>query len=209
MAVSYAEGGVALMDWFKAYQDGLLRGSLARTDHTTQLIWVKLLAVVNETRCRDGWLHYKPGEPISRDYLATVCNVTREELDYAIMQFQTDLDVSGQARVIVSEDGTVFVKNWEKYQAKPDRLSKKEVAVEKAKETRRRQDSTAMAQVRLTNELQVAIRTLQGEVAIPVQCPFCEVNGIGDMVTLARHIDQAGDDAHFAGLGWAREYLKK
>lgn len=107
------------MEWFKAYQDGLLRGSLCSANNTTQLIWVKLLAIENETRLRDGWLHYAPGKPMTREYIAMVCQVTIEELEEALREFSGDLDRAGHPRIEIAKDGDIFIKNWEKYQAKP------------------------------------------------------------------------------------------
>lgn len=118
------------MDWFKAYQDGILRGSLATTSHTTQLIWLKLLAVHNETRLRDGWLHYKPGTPIPKEYLATVCNVTTEEFEAALAEFLKDFDQDGHARIEIADDGDIFIKNWEKYQASKQATGKRLAGLE-------------------------------------------------------------------------------
>ena len=129
------------MDWFKTYQDGILRGSLATTDRTTQLIWIKLLAVGNETRQRDGWLHFAAGIPMSRDYLASVCMVTTEELDEALRQFQGDLDRNGRPRIEIGADGDIYIKNWEKYQAKPPNVIAGQTAAEKAKETKKQRQA--------------------------------------------------------------------
>jgi len=152
------------MEWFKTYQDGVLRGSLATTNNTTQLIWVKLLAIQNETRLRDGWLHYSPGRPMPREYLAMVCNVTLEELDLAIKEFQGDLDKDGHSRIDIAPDGDIFIKNWEKYQAKPEKTVAKEIAREKARETKHRQEVATNRLIEVTNLLNARLKKIKYQV---------------------------------------------
>jgi len=141
------------MDWYKAFQDGILRGSLSEAKYSTQIIWIKLLGIENETRLRDGWLHYAPGKPMTREYLAMVCHVTIDELNDALKDFLGDLDRQGFPRIEIAPDGDIFIKNWEKYQAKPDKLIAKEVAVGRAKETKQRNKTTLDALVVAVNEL--------------------------------------------------------
>lgn len=141
------------MDWFKAYQDGLLRGSLCATDNTTQLVWMKLLAVENETRLRDGWLHYAPGRPMTREYLAMVCQVTVVELELALQEFLCDLDREGHPRIEINAEGEIFIKNWEKYQAKPEKAIAKEQSIEKASETRRLKEQAIETLASAVNQL--------------------------------------------------------
>lgn len=141
------------MDWFKTYQDGILRGSLSEVSETTQLIWLKLLAIENETRLRDGWLHYSPGRPMTREYLAMVCHVSIESFNLAIQDFLGDVDRDGCARVEIGPDGDIFIKNWEKYQAKPEKTIAQKVAIEKGKETKRRQQTIMDGLMRQLNQL--------------------------------------------------------
>ena len=164
MAFYYAKRGGTIMDWFKAYQDGLLRGSLCATDNTTQLVWMKLLAVENETRLRDGWLHYAPGRPMTREYLAMVCQVTVAELELALQEFLCDLDREGHPRIEINAEGEIFIKNWEKYQAKPEKTIAKEQSIEKARATRRTQDNAVMALVRTVNRLNLGLQAHRYEV---------------------------------------------
>lgn len=159
MARPDAERGGAIMEWFKAFQDGILRGSLCATNKTTQLIWIKLLAIENETRLRDGWLHYAPGRPMTREYLAMVCQVTVEELEEALREFQSDFDRGGHPRIEIAETGEIFIKNWEKYQAKPERIVAKEVAQEKARQTRQEKEDNVIALARQVRELNQRLET--------------------------------------------------
>lgn len=106
------------MKWLKLDSKGVLRGSLARADIATQLIWIKLLCMANETRDRDGYLRFKEGEPYSLDYIATACGVTINQLGIAIDDFIDDIR-DGHSRVEFAPDGSVKLNNWEKYQNQP------------------------------------------------------------------------------------------
>jgi hypothetical protein len=184
----------ALMDWYKAYQDGILRGSLSRSSNTTQLIWLKLLAIENETRLRDGWLHFKEGQPMTREYLAAVCGVTLEELNIAINEFIGDIDRDGHSRIIIKDDGDIFIKNWEKYQAKPEKIVAKEIAIDRAKMEKERQktvlDSLAHSVNLLNGYLKRTRYQLQGEDVLDI-----ETGQLIDINTLKINEVKAIDDA--------------
>lgn len=106
------------MDWLKLNSKGILRGSLARSNNVTQLIWIKLLAMASETRDRDGYLRYKKGEPYSLDFIAQICNVSRNDLDIALDDFMDDIR-DGIPRVEFAEDGSLRLNNWTYYQTRP------------------------------------------------------------------------------------------
>ena len=106
------------MDWLKLNSKDILRGSLARSDNVTQLVWIKLLAMANETRDRDGYLRYKKGEPYSLDFISTICNVEKNQLEIAIDDFMDDIR-DGHPRVEYAEDGSLKLNNWSKYQNAP------------------------------------------------------------------------------------------
>lgn len=152
------------MDWYKAYQDGILRGSLCRTNDTTQLIWLKLLAIENETRLRDGWLHFAKGSPMPHDYLAMVCGVSIEAFEVALDEFRGDLDKDGHSRIEEADDGDIFIKNWEKYQAKPERIAAKEQAIEKRKRTNERKEIATDALIESANTANKLINKLDKKV---------------------------------------------
>jgi hypothetical protein len=122
------------MEWIKLYSKGILSGSLSRSDNTTQLLWVKLMAMVNETRQRDGWLHYAVGKPMERTRIAETCGVSLIELNTALAEFLNDKNTDGTARIYIKEDGDIFLTNWELYQSKPPREAAKEVAISKNKQ---------------------------------------------------------------------------
>jgi len=111
-------GGIK-MDWFKVYSEGILRGSLADADDTTQLIWVKLLGMANETRSRDGHLWFAPGHPYELEFIAQSCHTTLDQLRQAIDVFVNEIYTDGNPRLIIEADGTLFLKNWAKYQGSP------------------------------------------------------------------------------------------
>jgi hypothetical protein len=108
------------VDWLKLNSKGILRGSLSTSDNTTQLIWIKLLAMANETRDRDGYLRYAEGKPYSQEYIAQVCNVTVNELLVAIDDYMDDIR-DGKPRVEYSEDGSLKLNNWLKYQEEAEK----------------------------------------------------------------------------------------
>ena len=107
------------MDWLKLNSKGILRGSMATSDYTVQLIWIKLLAMANETRDRDGYLRFAEGKPYSLTFIADVCNVKPEELNRAIAEFREDMR-DGSYRVIIADDGSVYLSNWARYQVVPE-----------------------------------------------------------------------------------------
>lgn len=104
-------------EWFKTHSNGILRGSLANTDWYVQLLWIKLLAIENETHLRDGCLHFKPGNPMSREYLASQCMLDMDRFNTAIDMFLKDIDPEGTARVTILDDGTIRLNKWSYYQA--------------------------------------------------------------------------------------------
>jgi len=105
-------------DWFKVHSEGILRGSLADSDDTTQMIWIKLLAMANETRSRDGHLWFAPRHPYDREFMAQSCHTTLPLFNYAVDVFVKENYTDGTPRLLIEDDGTLFIKNWEKYQAK-------------------------------------------------------------------------------------------
>jgi hypothetical protein len=165
------------MEWFKTYQDGVLRGSLSTTNNTTQLIWLKFLAIENETRLRDGWLHYAKGKPMSREYLATVCNVTVEELNVAITEFLGDIDKDGHARIEI-DNGDIYIKNWEKYQARAEKVIKKQAAIDKAKNTKRGIETATKALLTAANTANIINKNLANKANLAIT-----QNGIVDKKT--------------------------
>jgi hypothetical protein len=141
------------MEWFKVYQDGILRGSLSMVDNTIQLIWLKFLAIENETHYRDGWLHFAEGKPMSREYLASVCQVTVLELNKAIECFIGDKDRVGHSRIEIKEDGDIYIKNWDKYQSKPDKIIARDVSIDKARQAKRQKEANIEALTKEVNRL--------------------------------------------------------
>lgn len=143
------------MDWFKVHSAGILRGSLAGSSHTIQIVWIKLLAIVNESRTRDGWLHFAPGQPMPHEFIATNCRVSVQELEEALQAFQNDKDNGGRPRIEITPDGDIYLKNWEQYQGKPARVVAKELGIESAKRSRRTKNIADMSLLRAVNQLNV------------------------------------------------------
>lgn len=108
-------------DWIKLYTGKWLRGSGRTMTAEKRGIWADLLALAAETKFRDGTLRFEVGQPMSRDYICSVCLLTREQLDPAIVAFQADINADdGKPRVEIWEDGTIKLNNFERYQAVPD-----------------------------------------------------------------------------------------
>jgi len=117
------------MPFFKAYSEGILRGSLAYADETIQLIWIKLLAIANETRDRDGYLRYSEGHPYSKEYIAEMCHVTVRVLNKSLEEFSKDIR-DNTPRITIAKDGSIKLSNFIKYQAKPERKEKERMPEE-------------------------------------------------------------------------------
>ena len=115
------------MDWFKTWSNGILRGSLCQVDDSSQLIWIKLLAVANETHVRNGRLEFKKGSPMSRIYLANYINTSLLKLNRAIQLFENDFDyTTSTTRITIEQDGTIVINKWDYYQNDRRELPKKE-----------------------------------------------------------------------------------
>lgn len=114
--------------WWKAYSDGILRGTLANAEAIVQLVWLKLLCLHSETHNRDGWLHHAPGNPYSHEYIAVNLFVTVPVLESCLEVYRQD------GRIIEAPDGDIFLVNWEMYQAVPDGKGKPKQLVGRDKE---------------------------------------------------------------------------
>ena len=150
------------MDWLKLDSKGILRGSLAQSDYTTQLIWIKMLAMANETRDRDGYLRYAEGKPYSLEYVAQICNVTMDELKNAIDLFEDDIR-GGKSRVSFADDGSLFLTNWNHYQTSSSKIIAKQVAIAKSKQTRQTADNAIVGLGRTVNELTSVVKELKNK----------------------------------------------
>ena len=145
------------MAWFKLHTRGVLRGSLEGYDAVIQLIWIKLLAIESETKTRDGWLHYAPGNPMSHERLASECGVSLDWFEEALGVFRKELDaVTGNPRIVEAANGDIYLTNWEYYQAKSDKAIAKEVAIEKAKRTGKTKGDVTAGLLRAANKINIA-----------------------------------------------------
>lgn len=107
------------MDWFATHSAGILRGSLCEAEDTTQLIWIKFMAMANEAKDPfSGRLEFAKGHPYDKTYLATLCRKTEGDIELALYAFERDISPDGTARITIEADGTVVLNNWGKYQPK-------------------------------------------------------------------------------------------
>lgn len=128
------------MDWFKVYSKGILRGSLSQSKDIVQLTWIKLLALENETKFRNGRLEYGPGKPYSLDYIAMNCGIEKELLEGILEEYKEDVNPEdGSPRITVDMDGTIILNNWEKYQVSRERKEdQKQFSIKKSEQQRLR-----------------------------------------------------------------------
>jgi hypothetical protein len=110
------------MEWFATYSSGILRGSMVNTDDTTQLIWIKYMAMANEAKDPDsGRLEFTKGQPYSIEYIATICLKPVDIILTAEDFFKTDMNKDGVTpRLLIEDDGTRVLTNWRFYQRRKD-----------------------------------------------------------------------------------------
>jgi hypothetical protein len=98
-----------------AVGNNILRGSLTCADDTTQIIWVKYLAMANEAHDPfSGRLEFAKGDPYTVEYLAMQCRKSVPEVLAAEKLFMLDLNKSDGStpRLIIEPDGTRVLSNW-------------------------------------------------------------------------------------------------
>ena len=110
-------------EWFKLYSHGILRGSIiAQMSLEEQMCWVKLLSFASECRNR-GIIQRARGIPFERADLAHQIGVTELLLNTTIEKCLKDENADdARTRIMILEDGSIQIANWEKYQGTPDRV---------------------------------------------------------------------------------------
>lgn len=110
------------MEWFAAHSAGILRGSMVNTDDTTQLVWIKYMAMANEAKDpNSGRLEFAQGQPYPIEYIAMICRKTVGEVLEAEEHFKADLNKDGYTpRIVIELDGTRVLSNWKHYQSRKD-----------------------------------------------------------------------------------------
>ena len=111
-------------EWFKMHSKGWLDGSI-RQQLTIEerSVWADLLAFANECNER-GVIARAKGIPFAREYLAARFDIPVELLNSTIAKCQADENDTSSGmpeghRIEISEDGTIVIANWERYQAIP------------------------------------------------------------------------------------------
>ncbi len=103
--------------WLKLTSMGILRGTLSQSKDITQLVWIKLLCLMSETKFRNGRFEYAPGKPYSLEFIAVSCGVHQEILEGCLCEYEEDINPdTGDSRVRTEKDGTIVIVNWEIYQ---------------------------------------------------------------------------------------------
>ena len=96
--------------WTEEWLDGSIREQLTAVERS---IWVDLLVMAGRSRI-SGVIQSNSDTGYSHDYLANRFNISRGDLDKALLHFQE------QERIIENKDGIRII-NWSKYQ-NPKRL---------------------------------------------------------------------------------------
>ena len=122
------------MEWFKLWSTGILRGSLSNSDDSTQLIWIKMLSMANETKGRNGRLEFAKGKPMPDDYITSYLRTTPDKFNKAIEQFKNELDNNGTPRITIEDDGTIVINKWSYYQIDNHHTRKKTPMPKKQKQ---------------------------------------------------------------------------
>ena len=143
------------MEWLKMYSRGLLYGTTANMTDSEQATWFKLLAIANETKFRDGSLRFGIGQPMPLTFIATLCHRTVEQVEACIEAYKQDVNTDDSlSRIQIWDDGTLFITNFEKYQATPEGKGKaKEAYKEQSKARARDRQNTLDTLRREVNRL--------------------------------------------------------
>jgi len=119
------------MEWIKFYTGKWLYGSGRTMSAEKRGVWADLMALAAETKFRDGSLRFEVDEPMPRSYICAILRISPDLLDSCIDAFVRDLNTDdGLARISIWDDGTIFLNNFERYQAIPEdkrRLTPREV----------------------------------------------------------------------------------
>jgi len=128
------------MEWIKFYTGKWLYGSGRTMSADKRGVWADLLALAAETKFRDGTLRFDVGQPMPRSYIASVLRISSELLDASLEAFIHDINTDdGNPRISISEDGTIVLNNFQRYQSSPDgktakRLTGRELELSKRKQ---------------------------------------------------------------------------
>lgn len=153
------------MDWIKLHSKKWLFGSGRLMTPDKRGVWVDLLALAAESKLRDGTLRHDIDKPMTRDYIASVLLIDRELLDACIVAFHADKNVDdGKGRIEVWDDGTIEITNWDKYQSQPEHIVAKKISIEKAKETKRRNNSATDRLITVVNQLNANLARVRYEI---------------------------------------------
>ncbi len=107
------------MDWIKFYTSKWLFGSGRNMTPEKRGVWADFMALAAETKLRDGTLRFDVGQPMPREYIASVLRIPPETLDACIDVFAKDLNTDDHhPRIKIWDDGTIELTNWERFQGR-------------------------------------------------------------------------------------------
>ena len=103
--------------YLKLTSMGILRGTLSQSTDVVQLVWIKLLCLMSESKFRNGRFEYAAGKPYPLDFIATSCGVHQEILEGCLEEYKEDINPdTNEPRVKEEADGTIVLVNWLEYQ---------------------------------------------------------------------------------------------
>ena len=149
--------------WIRFYTGKWLFGSGREMTPEKRAVWADLMALVGETKLRDGALRFDVGRPMSRNYIANVLQIGEDLLDACIAAFKADINSDdGQPRLQEWDDGTLYLTNFVEMQGGSavslkskfeDKARLKDVAKDKARKSRSSMEAAAEALTREINRL--------------------------------------------------------
>jgi hypothetical protein len=93
------------------YSSDILRGLLSGESDEVQLLWIKYLAIANETEHRNGRLEYSKGKPYPIEFIASMCRKSISD----IKRIEGMLVSGDKPRLFIEPDGTRVIIEWGKY----------------------------------------------------------------------------------------------
>jgi hypothetical protein len=108
---------MSTLPYFQIKTDNWLRGNIRKDPLPQQAIFITLIAIVAETKLRNGELRNGNGKPISKSKLCEDIGCSIEELNLTIELGSKDLnEFDHKPRIQILEDGCIFITNFKKMQ---------------------------------------------------------------------------------------------
>jgi hypothetical protein len=152
-------------EWLKLYSRGILHGSIVKQmSLEEQMVWIKLLCFASESRER-GVIRHAKGIPYEREELARVLGISEFLLNTTIDKCIKDVNFDdARTRIMIGDDGSIHITNWERYQEKPPKIKAKVSAITAMLENKNSLTSNLQANTRAINQLNSMVKTLDQDI---------------------------------------------